>query len=58
MAAEGMSNREIAQALFVTLRTVEMHLSNAFRKLEISSRTQLSAALAAGDSELVATAGA
>ena len=34
MAAEGMANRDIAQALFVTLRTVEMHLSNAFRKLE------------------------
>lgn len=46
MAAEGLSNREIAQALFVTLRTVEMHLSNAFRKLDISSRTQLPAALA------------
>jgi class 3 adenylate cyclase/DNA-binding CsgD family transcriptional regulator len=45
MAAEGLSNRDIAQALFVTLRTVEMHLSNAFRKLGISSRTQLTAAL-------------
>jgi DNA-binding CsgD family transcriptional regulator len=47
MAAEGLSNRDIAQALFVTLRTVEMHLSNAFRKLDISSRTQLPAALTA-----------
>ena len=46
MAAEGMSNRDIAQALFVTLRTVEMHLSNAFRKLDVSSRTQLASALA------------
>jgi class 3 adenylate cyclase/DNA-binding CsgD family transcriptional regulator len=46
LAAEGQTNRDIAQALFVTLRTVEMHLSNAFRKLGISSRTQLSAALA------------
>jgi DNA-binding CsgD family transcriptional regulator len=45
MAAEGLSNRDIAQALFVTLRTVEMHLSNAFRKLGVSSRTQLPAAL-------------
>jgi DNA-binding NarL/FixJ family response regulator len=45
MAAEGMANREIAQALFVTQRTVEMHLSNAFRKLGISTRTQLPAAL-------------
>jgi DNA-binding NarL/FixJ family response regulator len=46
MAAEGLANREIAQALFVTLRTVEMHLSDAFRKLGVSSRTQLGAALA------------
>ena len=55
MAAEGLSNREIAQALFVTLRTVEMHLSNAFRKLGVSSRTQLPAALA--QSEPAVTAG-
>jgi class 3 adenylate cyclase/DNA-binding CsgD family transcriptional regulator len=41
MAAQGITNREIAQALFVTQRTVEMHLSNAFRKLGIGSRTQL-----------------
>jgi DNA-binding NarL/FixJ family response regulator len=45
MAAEGMSNREIAQALFVTPRTIEMHLSGTFRKLAIGSRTQLAAAL-------------
>src|SRR6266536_3487591 len=41
MAADGMTNREIAQALFVTPRTVEVHLSNAYRKLGISSRSQL-----------------
>jgi DNA-binding CsgD family transcriptional regulator/exonuclease VII small subunit len=41
MAAEGMTNRQIAQALFVTPRAVEMHLSNSFRKLDIKSRTQL-----------------
>jgi DNA-binding CsgD family transcriptional regulator len=45
LAAEGMANKEIAQSLFVTLRTVEMHLSNAYRKLEISSRRELSGAL-------------
>jgi DNA-binding CsgD family transcriptional regulator len=45
MAGEGLSNREIAQELFVTLRTVEMHLTNAFRKLDVSSRTQLAGAL-------------
>ncbi len=56
MAAEGLSNREIAQALFVTLRTVEMHLSNAFRKLDVSSRTQLAAALAQGEAPVAAGA--
>jgi DNA-binding CsgD family transcriptional regulator len=45
LAAEGLSNREIAQSLFVGLRTVETHLSSAFRKLDLSSRTQLPAAL-------------
>jgi DNA-binding CsgD family transcriptional regulator len=45
LAAEGMRNKEIAQGLFVTLRTVEMHLSNAYRKLEISSREDLADAL-------------
>ena len=46
MAAEGMTNREIAQALFVTAGTVEVHLSSSYRKLEISSRSQLPQALA------------
>jgi ATP/maltotriose-dependent transcriptional regulator MalT len=46
LAAEGMTNKEIAQALFVTLRTVEMHLSNAYRKLGISSRGELVSSLA------------
>ena len=44
-AAAGASNPEIAQALFVTVKTVEMHLSNAYRKLEISSRRELERAL-------------
>lgn len=45
MAAEGPTNREIAQALFVTQRTVEIHLTSIYRKLAISSRSQLAAAL-------------
>jgi DNA-binding CsgD family transcriptional regulator len=45
IAATGRTNPEIAQALFVTLRTVEMHLSNAYRKLGISSRAELADAL-------------
>ena len=36
---------EIAQALYVTPKTVEVHLSNAYRKLSIRSRQQLAAAL-------------
>ncbi len=46
LAAEELTNREIAQALFVTPKTVEVHLSNAYRKLEIRSRRQLRGALA------------
>jgi DNA-binding CsgD family transcriptional regulator len=45
LAADGMSNPEIAQALFVTLNTVEGHLRHAYQKLSISSRGQLPAAL-------------
>jgi DNA-binding CsgD family transcriptional regulator len=45
MAAEELSNKEIAQALFVTVKTVEQHLSRVYRKLDISSRRQLAAAL-------------
>jgi DNA-binding CsgD family transcriptional regulator len=44
-AAEGGTNREIAQALFVTEKTVERHLSSAYRKLGIRSRHQLAGAL-------------
>jgi len=45
MAAEGMTNREIAQALFVTQKTVETHLRHAYRKLEITGREGLAEAL-------------
>jgi DNA-binding CsgD family transcriptional regulator len=41
LAARGGTNREIAQALFVTEKTVETHLGHAFRKLDVSSRRQL-----------------
>jgi DNA-binding CsgD family transcriptional regulator len=41
LASDGMTNKEIAQTLFVTIKTVEVHLSHAYRKLGISSRAQL-----------------
>jgi DNA-binding CsgD family transcriptional regulator len=40
-AATGLTNAQIAQALFVTTKTVEMHLGNAYRKLDITSRREL-----------------
>ena len=45
MAAEGMTNREIAQGLFLTENTIETHLRSVFRKLDIRSRSQLARAL-------------
>ena len=41
MAAAVLANREIAQPLFVTEKTVETHLHRVFRKLDISSRRAL-----------------
>ena len=45
MAADGRSNKEIAQALFLTLRTVETHLTHVYRKLDIDARSALQEAL-------------
>jgi DNA-binding CsgD family transcriptional regulator len=47
MATEGLTNREIAQALFVSTKTVETHLSHAYAKLGIERRAELPAALTA-----------
>jgi DNA-binding NarL/FixJ family response regulator len=40
LAARGMSNREIAQALCISVRTVQTHLSNVFNKMGVGSRTE------------------
>lgn len=54
-----MTNRKIAQDLFVTPKTVESHLSNVYRKLGITSRRQLTGLLDdAGGAADAATASA
>jgi DNA-binding CsgD family transcriptional regulator len=47
LTAEGRTNREIGQELFVTKSTVETHLRSVFRKLDIEARTELPERLAA-----------
>ena len=47
LAVEGKTNREIAGELFVTVKTVEVHLSNTYRKLGVSGRRQLPQAMGA-----------
>lgn len=45
LAGDGQTNREIAQSLFITTRTVEGHLTSVFRKLQLDSRSELRAVL-------------
>lgn len=45
LAIEGLTNRQIAEALFVTRKAVEWHLGNAYRKLDVRSRRELPEAL-------------
>ncbi len=49
LAMEGLSNRQIAEALFVTRKAIEWHLGNAYRKLDVRSRHELPAALGVRD---------
>jgi DNA-binding CsgD family transcriptional regulator len=46
LAAQGLTNTEIAQSLFLSLKTVEMHLGRSYRKLGTRSRQQLADVLA------------
>ena len=45
LARDGASNRDIAESLWLSVKTVEMHLGNAYRKLGIASRRELAGAL-------------
>ena len=58
LVAGGRTNREIAQELFLTVKTIEMHLAGAFRKLDIGSRKELGDALREGPPVDVAAADA
>jgi DNA-binding CsgD family transcriptional regulator len=51
MAGDGLSNVEIAQQLFVTRKTVEKHLGNAYRKLGVNSREALAMKLSEQEEE-------
>jgi DNA-binding CsgD family transcriptional regulator len=53
LAAEGLTNREVAQALFVSEKTVETHLGRVYRKLDIKSRHALPGALGDRNTEEV-----
>jgi DNA-binding CsgD family transcriptional regulator len=58
LAARGLTNRQIAQTLFVTVKTIETHLAAAYDKLGIRSRRELPVALGARANEASAAAGA
>jgi DNA-binding CsgD family transcriptional regulator len=45
LAANGLTNREIAQQLFITIKTVEGHLARTFRKLDVHRRDDLDGAM-------------
>ena len=46
LAAQGATNRRVAEDLFISAKTVEYHLTSIYRKLDISSRRELPAAVA------------
>lgn len=48
LAADGASNAQIAQTLFLTVKTVEMHLTRTYRKLDIAGRSDLARTLGSG----------
>jgi DNA-binding CsgD family transcriptional regulator len=52
LVAQGLTNREVAERLYLSPHTVGMHLRHAFAKLEISSRVELARTAPQSDREL------
>ncbi len=55
LAARGRTNREIAEELYITMSTVEQHLTRAYRKLHVKGRADLTTCLDTGDSAVPTT---
>ena len=53
LAAEGLSNPQIAERMFIARGTVKVHLSHIYEKLDVASRTQLAAKAVAEEFEAV-----
>jgi DNA-binding NarL/FixJ family response regulator len=49
LVSQGRTNAQVGQAIFLSTRTVEFHLSRAYRKLGVASRTELTRRLASAD---------
>ncbi len=56
LAAEGLTNKRIAEVMFLSEKTIELHLRNTYEKLSIAGRSALSSALAPADAEAEAIA--
>ncbi len=56
IVADGASNREAAGSLFVSERTIEFHLRNVYRKLDLRSRTELVSGKSQGVDTITPTA--
>ncbi|MFI0777849.1 AAA family ATPase [Streptomyces sp. NPDC021212] len=52
LAAKGLANREVAEKLFITVSTVEQHLTKVYRKFRIKHRHQLPASLGFDDADI------
>jgi DNA-binding NarL/FixJ family response regulator len=57
LLAQGLANREIAKALFISEATVKIHIRHIFEKLGVHTRTEAALIAASDDSELGSSLG-